>query len=1204
MHRPWPTRTLACAGRALALMSLAGSAGAQYAVSQLPALTPAPPTNIVMTVDDSGSMQWAYVPDGMGNNTGTRAFLAATFNALSYNPKIVYPPPVMITGAGAQTLVSSFTAAPIDGFNTATGTVDLSSAYRPTASYSPGSTNQQFSPAPSQDLALICSPAANCNGAPAYYYVYNATLTNCSSQATDDNCYQYVRVSATSGPNGTDERQNFANWYSFYRIRHLMIASAAAITMADPTLTQARVTWRDFWTCTDFTSGNNCRGWDGSVVDNRIRTFTGTQQTNFYKWLSRVPANNSTPTRGAWEDTGDYFSRTDLGANGPYGINPNPTTGTAPSGEVACVQNYNITLTDGQWNGESDNFFGAADTQSTALPANPPAPTVPPPPYAASKSPPTAIYGNDSNHDVLADIAFHYWANNLRPDLPGSATAVTPYYQVTTGVNGASTTADYWNPQNDPATWPHLVQITIGIGMTNTMTAAGLPWWGNNPATQYLLSSTSNAGYYNLWNGNLAWPTINNGAGQGDMGKAYDLWHAAINSRGLAFSAESPADLIGALKASLNRIKVTMSSQSALATSSTKLSNGTFIYAASYSSSDWHGTLSEYGITGGVIDTTPTWATSTASFQPAGTRSIVTSNTAGAAATPSVHSGIEFSSASAPFNALWGSVSGANAAILSWLRGDTKQELSNGGLYRNRPASILGDIIDSGPEFAWHENFGYAGLPEGGNYLTFISTKASTAGSIYSGKGMVYVGANDGMLHGFDAATGNEVFGYVPHNVIPNLPALADPAYAHQDYVDQTPYVGDACVGSGPTSCTWKTVLIGTTGAGGQGVFALDVTDPTTMESAGSAVGNVMWDLDGKGSNNPNGDPDLGYPIGKPIIARLNNGDWSAIFGNGYLSSNGCAVLFIVRLADGAVTRIGTTGSTGTTVCTATNINASNGLGPVTLADVDGNMTTDYVYAGDLQGNMWKFDLTSAASGSWAPKFGYGTPLFTASAGGGSCVRPAGSNAPDTCKPITSAPVLGPALPGMSGTMLYFGTGRMFAVGDLSTTSTQTMYGILDNGTSPVSGGHGALTQETATDNGTTRTFSNNPVQPPKQGWYMDLPDPGERVTFSPLPVNGFVVFASQVPTSSICSAGGTGWIMAVPATSNSFGAQNTFFLGLNVNGIQATNGMPESLTVLSDNSSKNRTEKLIIGETGGPQTAPTPPPSVTGRISWHELVR
>jgi len=1251
MQRTSPIQipALAAAARVALLMLLAGNAWAQYAVSQLPALAPNPPTNIVIMMDDSGSMQWAYVPDAYGACTGTRRFNAGTFNTLAYNPNLVYPAPTILTPSGAQTLTSSFTAALIDGFNASGGTVDLSSGYQPTASSRPGSSGQVYSPHPSQDSAAIFSPSTppagasaggvgnNCGatysgtgggggnqfgpatgtnnavGAPAYYYVYAPTQPGCTSSANDDNCYQYVRVASTSAPivGGVqiDGLQNFANWYSFYRTRHLMIASAAASAMADPVLSGARVTWRALNSCQDMINGNSCAGWDGIVVDNRIRLFTGTQVTNFYQWLTRVPANSPTPTRSTWSYIGNYFSNTTLGANGPYGLNPNQPTTNASSGEIACVQNYDITLTDGQWNQDNNAngaFFGTADATATTFPDGVS--------YTPSAASPTAIYGNDSNHDTLSDVAFHYWSTNLRPDLSGSATAVSPYYQVTTGVNGAITTADYWNPQNDPATWPHLVQMTIGIGMTSTMNVAGLPWWGNSVATQY-----SQSGYTNLWNGTYQWPSINNGATQGDMGRAYDLWHAALNSRGLAFSAESATDLINAINTSLNRIKVTMTPETGLAASSSRLSNGTVIYLTSYTSSDWHGTLGAYGIntstTPPTINASPTWTTDgtgSGIFAAATIRSVVTSNTSGTAATPSVASGIPFSTASSTFNTIWSAVPGANANILSWLRGDPNQEARNGGAYRNRYTSVLGDIVDSGPTFSWHENFGYAALPEGvtanPNYVTFITTKGNGAGSIYSGKGMLYVGSNDGMLHGFDAITGKEVFGYVPHNVIANLPALANPAYAHRYYVDQTPYVGDACVGSAPNNCTWKTILVGTTGAGGQGVFALDITNPASMESAGSASSNVLWDLDGKGAlatnpTNPNGDPDLGFPIGKPIIARLNDGNWAAVFGNGYLSARGCAVLFIVRLNDGFVQKIDTSGLSSTSTCTATNINAGNGLGPVTLSDVDGNMTTDYVYAGDQQGNMWKFDLTAASSGSWKVALS-GVPLFTASPSGGSCVLAATSTAPNTCQPITSAPVLGPALPGMTGTMVYFGTGRMFAVGDASTTSTQSIYGVLDNGSTATTGGQSALTVETATDNATTRTFSTTPVT--GSGWFINLPDNGERVTFSPLLFDKYVVFASEVPVSTSCTGGGTGWIMAVAAFASSpfAGSNNQFFLdNPGASGVQ-TSGMPAGLTAMNGPGGSDYIGVPGGGAKGTPQLVRVKSPYKSGRISWHELSR
>jgi type IV pilus assembly protein PilY1 len=314
-------------------------------------------------------------------------------------------------------------------------------------------------------------------------------------------------------------------------------------------------------------------------------------------------------------------------------------------------------------------------------------------------------------------------------------------------------------------------------------------------------------------------------------------------------------------------------------------------------------------------------------------------------------------------------------------------------------------------------------------------------------------------------------------------------------------------------------------------------------------------------------------------------------------------VLFIVRLSDGLVQKIDTSGLSQASTCTASNINAGNGLGPVTLSDVNGDLITDFVYAGDLQGNLWKFDLTGASSGSWTVAFG-GQPLFTASPGGSSCVQAATSTAANTCQPITSAPALGPALPGLTGTMVYFGTGRMFAAGDAGTTSTQSFYGILDKGGStPVSGGQGALVQQTITNVGTTRTVSANTVAPSSLGWFMNLPDTGERVTMSPLLVNGFVVFATEVPSSTVCTASGSGWIMAVSATTNTVGGTNNFFADSpGVSGIQSTVGVIQGITVLFDPA--NKQDQFLAGGTGGVQPGATKVNTLKGRISWHELVR
>ncbi len=239
---------------------------------------------------------------------------------------------------------------------------------------------------------------------------------------------------------------------------------------------------------------------------------------------------------------------------------------------------------------------------------------------------------------------------------------------------------------------------------------------------------------------------------------------------------------------------------------------------------------------------------------------------------------------------LFGADDTARANVVNYLRGEKTNEGTGAGQFRVRSA-VLGDIVNSDIVFAGRENFGYQNLsPDNfdtnnlntNSYAEFMLAKQSR-------KKMIYVGANDGMLHGFDAETMVEQFAYVPRSVLqdtttdgrPALAQLADQTYngSHRFFVDGSPWVGDACLKSPASNCTsteWRTVLVGTTGAGGKGVFALDVTAPASFSTA-----NVLWDFTGQG------DADLGYTVGQPVIGRLRDGNYYAIFGNGYSSERG-----------------------------------------------------------------------------------------------------------------------------------------------------------------------------------------------------------------------------------------------------------------------------------------------------------------------------
>ena len=283
---------------------------------------------------------------------------------------------------------------------------------------------------------------------------------------------------------------------------------------------------------------------------------------------------------------------------------------------------------------------------------------------------------------------------------------------------------------------------------------------------------------------------------------------------------------------------------------------------------------------------------------------------------------------------------------------------------------------------------------------------------------MVYTGANDGMLHAFNGLTGVEALAFIPSAVFPNLHELTKPSYSHRFFVDGTPTVGDAFYSS-----AWHTMLVAGLNRGGRSIYALDVTYPENFSEA-NAASIFKWEYTNS---------DLGYTYSRPAIVRMANGVWAAVFGSGYhtsssvVGSTGRAYLYIVNISTGVLIR-----KIDTTVGTVAD---PNGLGTPALVDLDGDSIVDYAYAGDLQGNLWKFNLTSTNSASWDVAYISGTtrnPLFVATNAGG--VR----------QPITSRPEVGVGPKGM-GMIVLFGTGKFMELSDKSPTQTQSFYGLVDN---------------------------------------------------------------------------------------------------------------------------------------------------------------
>lgn len=1068
-----------------------GSAHATIGVADEPLfLNVAVDPNIVVSLDDSGSMRWSVVPDSLINATldSTRRLRSSTFNALYYNPLVKYLPPK--NSAGASFPNANFNAAWVNGLDPAKGTVNLANNYMASLYHDPAATASFGGRTGGYDL-VFNSPAgtgtasnfgtgttipyygrwngggysAYTQGVAAYYYNFNASNGGgCNGTTGNDACYNYVKVDNNSGPgtfdlNGDgsitptdrDERTNFANWYSFYRNRVLATASGALLAFNDfPT--NVRLAWQSLGTCQSF--GGTCTDKNGTNYDNKIRRFTGTHRSNFLDWLTRYPAAyGSTPLRDALFKAASYYGQT--GITSPYADDPQVTAGAQ---ELSCRKNYHIMFTDGVWNTDvlitGGNQPGNADNTSiAALPDG----------EAYNTGSATSTIFKDNNSNSLADLAFKYWATDLRTNLTNN---VVPRTVDRTG----NATQQYWNPKNNPATWQNMVNYTVGLGMTGTLLN---PAWGG---------STYAGDYSALSAGTKSWPATGDYVSPGNV---YDLWHTALNSRGEFFSVESPSDLVVALKKVVTSILEATPSAAALAANSTSIQTGALVYQARFDSGDWSGDLIAYPVQSNGTVGSASWQAKNL-IPAASSRTIYTINNGTGTSFTSCASLSTAQKTALDTNAA-GTVDSKCGDRLNWLRGNTISGM------RTR-TTILGDIVNSDPVYAHAEDMGYASasFPEASSYQSYVTNKGNRIP-------MIYVGGNDGMLHGFRADigaadSGVEKFAFIPNGVYGNLSKLTDTAYTHKYYVDGSPTVGDAYTGA-----SWATYLVGSLGAGGKSVFALDVSNPGSP-----SAGMVKWEFT---------DTDMGNSFSKPQIGRLPNGTWAAIFGNGYNSTSGNAYLYIVNIDTGALIRKIAAGSA-----------AANGLSSPVLRDSDGDKIIDTVYAGDLQGNLWKFDLSASTSATWAVA-NSGNPLFQARNAGGQV------------QPIMAQPTVG-GNP-VSGAMVYFGTGVYLGASDILDVKEQSFYGIWDNGTAITTLNRSELQQQsilaqtTEFNTEVRETTTTNVTYPSKRGWYMDFNHPspkGERVVTQALLKYDRVIFLTLIPSTAACVPGGESWLMELEA--------------------------------------------------------------------------
>lgn len=830
--------------------------------------------------------------------------------------------------------------------------------------------------------------------------------------------------------------------------------------------------------------------------------------------------------------------------------------GTSPI-KTSCQRNFSIMMTDGYWNDTNWERPRLADVDGD---------------------------GYGSNYSTLSDVAYYYYKNDLLTNMGNN---VTP-------------------TKDNPKTTQHMVTMGIAFGATGSLVASSDGW--PTPTMQI--------------NSNWGNPDCNDDC----PAKINDLWHAAFNSKGQFFAANNYEDLQAGLSASLQGILAAMlGSGSSSASNSSMLIENSRIYQAQFKNTDWSGDLKALSIdaNGNINTVQPIWSAATRlkNITPSNRVIYTYGNKKGVLFKwPSNY--LSPTSSEIPLtqtNLLVSDISSSSKATIGneridYLRGDQSKEIDKGGSYRNR-SSIMGDVIHSGSVYVGPPTALYTDP----YYVNFKNTYKNRTP-------MIFIGANDGMLHGFNANTGDEIVAYVPaHPAIwSNLQALTKDSYTHRYFVDETPAVGDYLPS---TSTNWRTVLASGMGLGGQGVFALDITDANFTNSAASAATKVLWEFTDAN------DVDVGYTFGTPQIVRMYNKKWAVIFGNGYnsttnqypsgttdsrVSSTGQAALFILFIeggTDGTWT-VNTdyikipVGATGT----------KNGLSQPTAIDINGDFTVDYIYAGDLNGDVWRFDVRDKTPTNWKASSKI-SKLYSAG----------------TSQPILNAPVVAPHPQGLDkGFLVYFGTGKFIEANDLNPAnqSTQTMYAIWDkNGTTATSfAGKSTLLQQKIL--GTVdkyRAVSNNQIDwTTKNGWYLDFAT-GERITSNPMLRNGRVIFTTTIPSGSSGEAqcsnfSATSWLMELDArnggrlgippfdVNGDVAFDNNDYIEFNEEqgsstvkvkappaGVMSDVGVTAAPTVMT--TQEGNSEVKVLSGTGGVSgLTENPGQNVSGRQTWQEV--
>ena len=898
-----------------------------------------------------------------------------------------------------------------------------------------------------------------------------------------------------------EEMTNFANWYAYYKTRNQMMKTAVGHAFQP--------------------IGDNYNvgivALSVAAAEGTMKSpkpFSGTSRSSWYTSLYGMSTSGSTPIRQALHAIGKMYAN-----RAPY----NYTSGNEVI-QYPCQQNFTFVTTDGYWNGAAaDDVLSNDNIESTTR-------------FCSRAK--GCVDERTQTGNSLADIAL-YWYNGGAND---KATSLRPQLENWNDADGLVAAAAGEN------TRLHMNTYTLGLGVDGIM----------NYDPKYDTAPKAGSDFYKLvtgassgcpWNGGGAyvWPnpsTEDNSGGAAYQSRVDDLWHAAINGHGKYFSASEPLQVIEGLRAALANIEIKIGAAAAAATSTPNVSQAdNDIFAATFTTVRWFGELQgrKINIVTGAVEPKATWNSS----EIVGRKVRADGDDRRILMLDLENGGLKkfdylamtlteqawfkdkcsLLSQCATLNPSDRKIVDNGANIVNWLRGQqqhandtllrayTKTATIPAGLSAPLPI-VLGDIASSKPAYLRDPRKAY---PEK-SYFDFQQDNLDRQPT-------VFVGANDGMLHAFNASTGDELWAYAPRITMKKLYAQASTTYAtnHQFSVDGSPEVADVKIGG-----EWRSVLVAGLNAGGRGYYALDVTDPENP--------TALWELcaDPAVCSGDNFDADLGLSFGSAQIGKWTDAakveHWVAFLSSGYnnvpgtdgvAGGNGRGYLYVVDIATGRVlSKVGTPGV----------VDVATPVGFARITAISENPHTDalvtYVYGGDNQGQMWRFDFT---------KGGTATVLK---------MGDAGVKQPVTTRPeVTMCQVSGVAADGTETSALTrvvaFGTGRLLDLADIPNTDVQSTYVLKDSGTTISSAQwRGASTmakQSLAKVAGTSTAYTINGVKidlSTQQGWYVDFDqNAGERVNLDPQVIYGGLNIVTNTPSSSSsCKVGGTSNVYQVNA--------------------------------------------------------------------------